>query len=95
MISGTQRSALTRAMLNLLSNVSILAMFAIEPSHLNGRTKAKLPHLFYDSDSNVPSEPWQRLTHAQIVEHLLDAQKVPGTLVDANQIVCAGCGSCA
>ena len=39
-----------------------------------------------------PTELWQRLTHAQIVEHLLDAQKAQGTLVDANQIVCAGCG---
>lgn len=39
-----------------------------------------------------PVEPWQRLTHAQIVSHLLDAQKVPGTLLETNRIVCAGCG---
>ena len=39
-----------------------------------------------------PVEPWQRLTHAQIVSHLLDAQKLPGTPTEANKIVCAGCG---
>ncbi len=39
-----------------------------------------------------PVEPWQRLKHAQIVSHLLDAQKVPGTSTEANDVVCAGCG---
>ena len=39
-----------------------------------------------------PMEPWQQLTHAEIMVHLLDAQKVAGTLIETNQIVCAGCG---
>ena len=33
-----------------------------------------------------PTEPWQRLTHAQIVEHLVAAQSSSGF------VMCGGCG---
>ena len=36
-----------------------------------------------------PTEPWQRLTHAQIVEHLIEAQADNSI---SQMVVCAGCG---
>ena len=36
-----------------------------------------------------PVEPWQRLTHAEIVAHLAEAQ---ASVQESGMVVCAGCG---
>ena len=39
-----------------------------------------------------PTEPWQRLSHREIVNILYEAQRTAGSLGAPNMVICGGCG---